>query len=176
MTPGQVGGPQGLSSHTSLPVPRFAPQELGSRVSGCSLGFPLELESRPRPQVRGQRAGSPGRESPPSCRPLWPWVGVGMGTRGSGPSGCVPLGLQLAKMSSTPLKNPQCKPGGPGRWGHAPVGLPPTAAIYGARGGGAELMAPILAGGGGAFAGIPGEAEWGVPPNIPPTSGGWAGQ
>lgn len=29
-------------------------QELGSRVSGCSLGFPLELESRPRPQVEAE--------------------------------------------------------------------------------------------------------------------------
>lgn len=110
---------------------------------------------------------------------------VALGGGGDGDSGLralrvcasgAPARVQLAKMSSTPLKNPQCKPGGPGRWGHAPVGLPPTAAIYGARGGGAELMAPILAGGGGAFAGIPGEAEWGVPPNIPPTSGGWAGQ
>jgi hypothetical protein len=35
-----------------IPIPIFATQEVGSLVLGCSLEFPQEQESSPRPQVR----------------------------------------------------------------------------------------------------------------------------
>lgn len=65
----------------------FPPQELGSRVWECSLGFPLEQESNPRSQVcAGWVGGSMVGISAHSQAPL-AWLGLGWGPRAQGPLG-----------------------------------------------------------------------------------------
>lgn len=96
----------------SLPTLTLPPQELGSQVWGCSLGFPLEQESSPRLQVCSWWVGDPLWESAPPLRPLWPRGGEGDGVGDPGfrvlwmGIPYAPDLVQLADMVCTFLRNP----------------------------------------------------------------------
>lgn len=67
---------------------------------GCSLGFPLEQESSPRPQVCDQWAGDPWWEPVSTLRPLWRGGGAGLGNLGSRPrvgTPCAPALVLVAE-------------------------------------------------------------------------------
>lgn len=113
----------------------------GARFPGVGVlpGVPTGTGVKAKaPGTAASGLGAQGGNLHTPAGPLWPWVGVGMGTRGSGPSGCVPLGLQpgcsrprwAAPLSETPSVSREVQADG----AMLPSACPPTAAIYGSLG------------------------------------------